>query len=53
MALAADCEVRPLVGIGSEIDTALERLYGEGQSQMGDILSEVAPGRRARRASSC
>ncbi|GGO80164.1 type II secretion system protein E [Marinobacterium nitratireducens] len=44
VALATDCEVEPVVGVGSEIDSALERMFGEGQSQMGDILSEVAPG---------
>ncbi|MDP5293434.1 type II secretion system ATPase GspE [Oceanimonas sp. CHS3-5] len=33
--------VRAQVGISSEIDAAIERLYGEGQSKMGDILSAV------------
>ncbi|WP_019935663.1 type II secretion system ATPase GspE [Oceanimonas smirnovii] len=33
--------VRAQVGINSEIDAAIERLYGEGQSKIGDILSAV------------
>jgi general secretion pathway protein E len=43
VALAVDAPISVVVGVGSEIDAALERLHGEGQSQMGGILSEVAP----------
>nr|WP_067294592.1 type II secretion system ATPase GspE [Marinobacterium profundum] len=43
VALAVDKSLSVVVGVGSDIDAALERLHGEGQSQMGGILSEVAP----------
>ncbi len=42
LALASGCRIVPLVGVGSEIESAIERLYGEGRSQMGDILARVA-----------
>ncbi len=41
--LASGCRIRPLVALGSEIDAAIERMHGQGQSQMGDILARVAP----------
>ncbi|WP_432471311.1 type II secretion system ATPase GspE [Amphritea sp. HPY] len=48
VALACGLSVIPSVGISSEIDSAIEALYGEGQSEMGDILSEVEPAADAR-----
>ncbi|NHI02083.1 type II secretion system ATPase GspE [Oceanimonas sp. MB9] len=41
MAMLCNQPVQPRVGVSSEIDAAIERLYGEGQSKMGDILSAV------------
>jgi general secretion pathway protein E len=41
MAMMCRRPVRPQVGVSSEIAAAIERLYGEGQSKMGDILSAV------------
>jgi len=43
VALACGLAVERLVGVASEIDSAIETLYGEGQSEMGDIISEVEP----------
>jgi general secretion pathway protein E len=34
-------KVRPLVAIPSELDAALERLYGAGKSALGQILGDV------------
>ena len=42
VALSCNRALRVQVGIGSEIDAVVEQLYGEGQSQMGDILAGVA-----------
>lgn len=42
MAVAQPVEVR--VGLPSEIDTAIERLYGEGRSAMGGIVDGMAEG---------
>ncbi|GAA0791836.1 type II secretion system ATPase GspE [Marinobacterium sediminicola] len=41
--MARDQQVRPRVAIGSEIVQVLDQVYGEGQSQMGDILADVTP----------
>ncbi|GAA3550270.1 type II secretion system ATPase GspE [Zobellella aerophila] len=41
LAMACQQPIRLQVGIGSEIGTAIEKLYGEGQSRMGDIMSSV------------
>ncbi len=41
MAMACRQPIRLQVGISSEITTAIEKLYGAGQSQMGDIVSSV------------
>lgn len=41
MAMLCGRPVRAQAGVSSEIDAAIERLYGEGQSKMGDILSAV------------
>ncbi|MBV0934269.1 type II secretion system ATPase GspE [Marinobacterium weihaiense] len=43
VAMARNLEVTPQVASGAAILKALERLHGEGQSQMGDILADVAP----------
>ncbi len=43
LTLACGCRIVPRVALGSEIDTAIERMHGQGQSQMGDILSRVEP----------
>ncbi len=37
-------EVRPLVGLPSEIDNSIEKLYGEGRSAMGEILDGLSDG---------
>ncbi|MCC6075315.1 type II secretion system ATPase GspE [Pseudomonas sp. GCM10022188] len=42
LALAAGCRIESTVALASEIESAIERLYGEGRSQMGDILSRVS-----------
>ncbi|MBI1195840.1 MAG: type II secretion system protein GspE [Gammaproteobacteria bacterium] len=39
--MASGKVVRPFLGIQSEVDDAVEELYGEGKSQMGKILEEV------------
>ncbi|KEA62113.1 General secretion pathway protein E [Marinobacterium lacunae] len=44
LSVALDVAVEPRVAVGSDILQALDQLYGEGQSQMGDILADVAPG---------
>jgi general secretion pathway protein E len=41
MAMMSQLPVRLQVGVSSEITSTIERLYGEGQSKMGDILSAV------------
>ena len=41
LSLAAGYRIVPQVALGSEIDAAIERMHGQGQSQMGDILSRV------------
>jgi general secretion pathway protein E len=41
VAQATHCPVQRQVGIASEIDAAIEKLFGEGQSRMGGILAEV------------
>ena len=41
MAMMCRQPVRLQVGVNSELAAAIERLYGEGQSKMGDILSAV------------
>ncbi|MFP2769841.1 type II secretion system ATPase GspE [Oceanisphaera sp. KMM 10153] len=41
MAMMCQQPIRVQVGVSSEITTTIERLYGEGQSKMGDILSAV------------
>ncbi len=43
LALASGCRIAPRVAIGAEIDAAIERMHGQGQSQMGDILARVEP----------
>ena len=42
LALASGCRVGVKIALASEIESAIERLYGEGRSQMGDILSKVS-----------
>ena len=39
-------KVRPLVAIPSELDAALERLYGAGKSALGQILGDVEQSRQ-------
>jgi general secretion pathway protein E len=39
--LASGCQIVPRVALGAEIDAAIERMHGQGQSQMGDILARV------------
>jgi general secretion pathway protein E len=39
--LACGKPVEVAVGVPSEIETAIERLYGDGTSRMGEILEEV------------
>ncbi|WP_116475459.1 type II secretion system ATPase GspE [Zobellella maritima] len=41
LTMACQQPIRLQVGVGSEIATAIEKFYGEGQSQMGDIMSSV------------
>lgn len=41
VSLARDLKVRPRVAVGSEIVQVLDQVFGEGQSQMGDILADV------------
>ncbi len=41
IALACGKPVAPLVGVRSEIDAALERLYGDGKSAMGQIVDRM------------
>ncbi|MEH6576288.1 MAG: type II secretion system ATPase GspE [Amphritea sp.] len=41
VALACGLSVERRIGVISEIDATIESLFGEGQSQMGDILAEV------------
>ncbi|MBM7456039.1 general secretion pathway protein E [Oceanisphaera litoralis] len=41
MAMMCQQPIRLQVGVSSEITSTIERLYGEGQSKMGDILSAV------------
>ncbi len=45
-AVSAACglEVAPLVALQSEIDAAIEKLYGEGRSAMGEIVDGLADG---------
>ena len=44
VSMARDLKVQPRVAVGSEIVQVLDQVYGEGQSQMGDILADVSPG---------
>jgi general secretion pathway protein E len=39
--LASGYQIVPRVALGAEIDAAIERMHGQGQSQMGDILARV------------
>ncbi len=39
--LACDLEVSPCVGLPSDIEKAIERLYGEGRSEMGEIVDSL------------
>lgn len=39
--MATGLEVRPLVGVGSEIENTIERYYGGGRSAMGQILDTL------------
>lgn len=39
--LACECVVERQLGVATELDNAIEKLYGEGHSQMGDILAGV------------
>ncbi len=48
LALAAGCRIAPRVALGSEIEAAIERIHGQGKSQMGDILSKVEPAEQDR-----
>lgn len=41
IAMACGRSVARWVGVASEIDTAIEQLYGEGKSTMGQIVGEV------------
>jgi general secretion pathway protein E len=41
VAQAVHCPVQRQVGIASEIDSVIEKIFGEGQSRMGGILAEV------------
>ena len=41
VALACGKPVEVAVGVPSEIESAIERLYGDGTSRMGEILEEV------------
>ncbi|WP_298718562.1 type II secretion system ATPase GspE [uncultured Oceanisphaera sp.] len=41
MAMMCQQPIRLQVGVSSEVTATIERLYGEGQSKMGDILSAV------------
>jgi len=41
LALACGREVRPLVGLRSEVDDLIERYYGQGRSAMGTIIESV------------
>ncbi|AKC88046.1 type II secretion system ATPase GspE [Pseudoxanthomonas suwonensis] len=41
--LATGCKVVPKVGVGTEIDALIERLYGQGRSTMG-VIVETADG---------
>ena len=43
VAMARGLKVEPRVALGSEIVQVLDQVYGEGQSQMGDILADVTP----------
>lgn len=40
-ALACGKAVTPWVGVPSEVEAAIERLYGDGKSRMGQILEKV------------
>jgi len=44
MALATGREIRPLVGVQSEIDNAIERMFGGGRSAMGQIVENLDEG---------
>lgn len=39
--MATGLEVKPLVGVGSEIESIIERYYGGGRSAMGQILESM------------
>ncbi len=41
-ALAFGKTVKPLIGVPSEIETAIERLYGEGKSQLDNLRDELS-----------
>lgn len=44
VAAACDMEVSPRIGLQSEIDSTIEKLYGEGRSAMGEIVDGLADG---------
>ena len=44
VALATGREVRPSIGIASEIDDLIERYYGAGRSAMGTIVENLSEG---------
>ncbi|WP_299178576.1 type II secretion system ATPase GspE [uncultured Neptuniibacter sp.] len=39
---ATGLEIVPGIGVSTEIENAIERLYGQGNSQMGNILASVS-----------
>ncbi|HEY9198551.1 MAG TPA: type II secretion system ATPase GspE [Gammaproteobacteria bacterium] len=41
VSLACACPVTIVVGVASEVDAALERLYGNGRSAMGRIVASI------------
>ncbi len=43
VSLATGLSVERCIGYASDIDAAIELLYGEGQSSMGNIVAEVEP----------
>ncbi|WP_271274559.1 type II secretion system ATPase GspE [Aliamphritea hakodatensis] len=40
---ASGYEIQPCIGVCTELENAIERLYGEGNSRMGNILAQVSP----------
>ncbi len=43
VSMARGLKIQPRLAIGSEIVQVLDQVFGEGQSQMGDILADVTP----------